>query len=300
MTLDPAYLAYPRRRYGYDHDLYSWQPWPHRPPLAWPHGARVVVLPVVVSEFFPLTPSDRPFRAPGHMATPFPDYRHYTARDYGNRIGIFRLLDALEARGLKGAVAMNVAVAERYPALLEAVRAGGHEIVAHGRTMNDVIDSSLSEAEERSIVTDTRARWAALGEAPSGWLSIARSQSWRTPQILKDAGFTFTLDWPNDDRPWRFANGLINVPLHHELADRQVIGQLGALAADWARQVAEAVAVLAGEGGRMLGLELVPYVSGLPYRIAAVERLLDTLLARNDVWFATPSALLAAWAEREP
>ena len=93
MTLDPAYLDYPKRRHGYDHDLYKWSALKDRKPVVWPDGAKVAVWICVSLEYFPLTPSDTPFRAPGHMQTAYPDYRHYTAREYGTRIGLYRLLE---------------------------------------------------------------------------------------------------------------------------------------------------------------------------------------------------------------
>ncbi len=305
MTLDPSYLEYPRRRLGYDHDLYDWSNIHARGPVAWPGGAKVAVWPCIVAEFFPLTPADRPFRAPGHMQTAFPDYRHYTARDYGNRVGIFRLLDALEARGIRGSVAMNVAVAERAPALLAAVRAGGHEIVAHATDMNGAIDSSLPAEEEEAIIAGTRARWQALGEEPRGWLSVARSQSWRTADLLLAHGFAWMADWPNDDLPYRWRNGIINLPLNHELSDRQIINVTQAGSDSWAEQIGDAAAWLADEAarqgaGRLLPLQLTPYIIGLPYRVGALERLLDLLRSRGDCWFAAGGAIVAEWARQQP
>jgi hypothetical protein len=295
--LDPAYLAYPRRRLGYDHDLYDWSEIRSRAPVAWPGGRALAVWPCIVSEFFPLTPSDVPFRAPGHMQTAFPDYRHYTARDYGNRVGIWRLLDALEVRGIRGSVAMNVAVAERYPALLAAVLGGGHEVVAHSTDMNGAIDGSLSAEAESAVIAETRARWAALGVAPAGWHSIARSQSFRTPDLLLKNGFAWTCDWVNDDLPWRFRNGLINLPLNHELSDRQILNVTQASADSYATQIGDAADWLAGEGGRMLALELTPYIIGLPYRIGALEALLDRLVAGGQCWFAPGGEIVEAWAD---
>ncbi len=293
MTLDPAYLAYPRRRLGYDHDLYPWSSIHARPPVRWPDDKPVAIWPCISCEFFPLTPTDTPFRAPGHMQTAFPDYRHYTARDYGNRVGIWRLLDAFEGRGLRVSVAMNVAAAERYPALLQAVVAGGHEIVAYSTDMNGTIDSSLSAEAEAALIADTRARWAALGRAPEGWLSIARSQSFRTPDLLKDNGFTWMVDWPNDDLPYRFANGMLNLPLNHELSDRQIINVTQASADSYCQQIEDAADWLASEGGRLLPLQLTPYIIALPYRISAFEALLDRLMLLG--WFAPGGEILRHW-----
>jgi hypothetical protein len=294
MSLGPAYLAYPRRRRGYDHDLFPYSAAPTRPVVEWPGGRALAVWPAISAEFFPLTPADRPFRAPGHMQTAFPDYRHFTARDYGSRVGLFRLLDAFEARGLRATVAMNVALAERAPALLEAVRAGGHALLAHSTDMNGTIDGSLSPEEEDALIAATRARWAALGEQPTGFHAIARSQSFATPDLLVKHGFRFTCDWVNDDQPWRFANGLWNLPLNHELSDRQMVNVCQASAESWAGQVEDAATCLAAERGRVLALELTPYILGLPYRIGAVERLLDRLLPL--AWFANADAILDAFA----
>ncbi len=294
MTVDQNYLRYPRRRPGYDHDLYAWSDMHRRPPIGWPGGKALAIWPCIVAEFFPLTPTDTPFRAPGHMQTAFPDYRHYTARDYGNRVGIYRLLDAFEKRGMKVSVAINVAVAERYPALLAAILNGGHEIVAHSTDMNGTIDGSVSADAEAAIISDTRARWASIGQAPAGWLSIARSQSFRTADLLLQNGFTWMADWPNDDLPYRFANGIINLPLNHELSDRQIINVTQASADSYCQQIDDAAAWLADERGRVLPLQLTPYIIALPYRIGAFEALLDRLVARGDCWFATGGAIIDA------
>ena len=298
--LDPAYLEYPLRREGYDHDLYEWSNIHARAPFTWPSGRRVAIWPCIAAEFFPLTPSDSPFRAPGHMQTAFPDYRHFTARDYGNRVGIFRLLDAFERRGLRASVAMNVAVAERYPALLEAVLGGGHEIVAHATDMNAAIDSSLDRDAESAIIVDTRRRWDALGVRPTGWHSIARSQSLRTAGLLRDQGFTWMADWPNDDLPYRWRNGLVNLPLNHELSDRQILITQAHSADSYAEQIGDAFDWLAAEAAaqgsaRLLPLGLTPYIIGLPYRIAAFEALLDRLAAHPSAWIAPGGEIVSAW-----
>ena len=87
-------------------------------------------------EFFPLDQKAEPFKAPGGMVTPYPDLRHYTAREYGTRVGFFRFLKVFEALGIKASVPMNAAIAERYPFIVEQVISGGHEIIGHSMTMN--------------------------------------------------------------------------------------------------------------------------------------------------------------------
>jgi peptidoglycan/xylan/chitin deacetylase (PgdA/CDA1 family) len=302
MTLDPAYLEYPNRHRGYDHDLYPWSALHQRPPVIWSRGS-VAVWVCVSLEWFPIVPLGA-FVAPGHMQTAYPDYRHYTARDYGNRVGAWRFLDALAKAGASASFATNSAVAERYAALLRAVQDGGHEVIAHSTDMNGTIDSSLPEAEERALIGDTLARLLACGVAPKGWLSIARSQSFQTLNLLKDKGLSYCCDWVNDELPYRFSNGLINLPLNHELSDRTIISVQQQSADSWAQSLEDAFDWLAREaaatgGGRMLPIHVTPYIMGLPYRIAAFERLLERLAARSECWFARGDEIVASWEAQQ-
>ena len=304
MTLDPSYLEYPNRHHGYDHDLYPWSALHQRPPVTWPQGS-VAVWVCVNLEWFPITPSDTPFRAPGHMQTAYPDFRHYTARDYGNRLGVWRMLEALDAAGLRASFATNAAVAERYPELIAAVQAGGHEIIAHSTDMNGTIDSSLGEAEERALITDAVERLTkATGTKPQGWLSIARSQSFRTLDLLRELGIAYCADWVNDELPYRFTNGLTALPLNHELSDRQIISVQQQSADSWAQAMEDAFDWLAREaaasgGGRMLPIHVTPYIMGLPYRIGAFERVLLNLRRRPEAWFAPGVEIVRSWQAQQ-
>jgi allantoinase len=297
MTLDPTYLEYPKRRHGYDHDLYEWSAIQDRKPVIWPGGKSVALWVCVSLEWFPITPSDTPFRAPGHMQTAYPDYRHYTARDYGNRVGVYRLLEAFAKAGVMASFATNSAIAERYPQLVAEIVAAGHEIIAHSTDMNGTIATGIPIEEERALIAqslDTLEK--ATGSRPTGWLSIARSQSWNTAELLREAGVRYCCDWMNDDLPYRFNNDLINLPLNHELSDRQIITVQQQSADSYAQQMRDAFNWLAGEsGGRMLPLHLTPYIMALPYRISALEDLLCGLAARPECWVATGGDIVSAW-----
>ncbi len=297
MTLDSAYLTYPKRRLGYDHDLYAYTPLAQRPPIAWPDGKTVATWIVVSLEWFPITPSDVPFRAPGHMQTVYPDYRHYTARDYGTRVGFYRLLDAFAKVGAKVSVATNSAITERYPSIIRDIVDAGHEIIAHATDMNGTIATGLPEDDERALIEqslDTLERVA--GVRPRGWHSIARSQSWNTVRLLKEAGVDYCCDWTNDEMPWAFANGLVNIPLNHELSDRQILNVQQQSVDSYAEQILDAHDWLSAEaaaqgGGRLLPLHLTPYIIGLPYRMDAFEALLAELAARPTTLFARGDTL---------
>lgn len=301
MSLDPAYLTYPKRRLGYDHDLYSWSSIFDRPPVTWPEGRTVAVWVCVSLEWFPITPVDTPFRAPGHMVTPYPDYRHYTSRDYGTRVGVYRLLDAFAKAGVTASFATNAAIAERYPELIAEIVAAGHEIIAHSTDMNGTIATGLPIEDERALIAsslDTLERVS--GVRPRGWLSIARSESWNTPDLLREAGLDYTCDWVNDELPYRFANGLINLPLNQELSDRQIITVQQQSADSYAEQIRDAFDWLAGEGrvhgGRLLPLHITPYIMALPYRIDAFETLLQDLAGRPEAWVAPGGTIVDQWS----
>lgn len=303
MSLDPAYLEYPLRKRGMDHGYYPYSNLFERAPIAWPSGKAVAVAIVVNLEWFPILPADKPFRAPGHMVTPYPDYRHYTAREYGTRVGFYRMLDAFAKVGARVSVATNGAIAERYPQIVADILAGGHEIVAHSTDMNGTIASGLPEDEERALIAaalNTLERVA--GMRPRGWMSIARSQSFNTPRLLAEAGLAYMADWVNDELPYRFDTGagaIVNIPVNHELSDRQIVTVQQQSADSYVEQMMDAYALLKSEAstlnaGRMLPLNVTPYVMGLPYRIGALERLLAWLANQDDAAFHSLSEIVAA------
>lgn len=303
MTLDPEYLRYPHRRKGMDHDLYRYSSLFEREPIRWP-GERAVAVPIVVSlEWFPILPMDKPFRAPGHMQTTYPDYRHYTSREYGTRVGFYRLLDAFGAAGVRVSVATNSSIAERYPSIVRDIVAAGHEIVAHSTDMNGTIATGLDPADERLLIkTSLDVLERVSGKRPTAWLSIGRSQSWNTPHLLAEAKVDVMLDWVNDELPYAVqtrAGTIVNLPLNHELSDRQIINVQQHSAGSYAQQIRDAFDWLAGEagaggGGRVLPVHVTPYILGLPYRIGAFEKLLGWLTGRTEAWFATVSEVADA------
>lgn len=301
--LPESYTQYPKRAKGYDHDLYAWSNMHERAPVRWPKGSVAVWL-CVSLEWFPIVP-DGPFKAPGHMVTPYPDYRHYTARDYGNRVGVWRMLEAFETAGVTASFATNAAVAERYPELIAAIQAGGHEIIAHSTDMNGTIDTTLGEEAERALIGDAMARMeVATGTRPRGWLSIARQHSFATLDILREEGLTYCCDWVNDELPYRFTNGLIDLPLNHELSDRTIITVQQQSADSWAEAMRDAFDWLAKEAaeaqsGRMLPIHLTPYIMGLPYRIGALECLLADLADRDEAWFARGEEIVSEWSTQQ-
>lgn len=301
MTLPDAHLAYPRRAYGSDQDRYPWRPAAARPKLAWPGGAAVAAMVVVVVEHHSITPHGKPFKAPGAMVTPYPDLRHYTTRDYGNRVGAFRILDALAASGVRATFAVNAHQLTRLAPLVQAIGEGGHEIAAHGLSPEHIHWSGLEPGVEAGWIAEARAAFDAAGLKPRAWLSPARQQSFATLDLIAGAGFDVCLDWEPDEVPVRMvtsAGEIAAVPLSNELDDRTLLIDRRQSEDDWAAQLLAARDTLeAGAdryGGRVLGFTLTPYVTGQPFRISALRRVLGALADDPAVWTAGASEIADA------
>lgn len=296
-------LEYPHRSYGMDHDRYDWSMLVDRPPLAWPNGARLAVWVVVPLQFFPLNPQGLPVKVAGNMTMPYPDLRHYTLRDFGNRVGVHRVLAAVDAAGLVPTFAVNGRLAEREPGLMALVRERGDEVIGHSWSMDTPHAGGLAEADERVLVARTLdALESATGARPTGWVSPGRLNSPVTPDLLAEAGVEWFADWVNDDLPYPFrtrAGELTAMPLPTELADTFVIGDNLHSEASWAEQVADAADLLAGEaagsgGGRVLGLTIHPWLMGQPHRVRHLRAALEHVSAIPGVWAASGSAIRAA------
>ncbi|MEL7028403.1 MAG: polysaccharide deacetylase family protein [Pseudomonadota bacterium] len=240
------------------------------------------------------------------MATPYPDYRTYTTRDYGNRVGVFRIFRVLDALGVKASAVMNSAVAERYPSLLAEVQRRGWEVTAHGRDMNAIHYGGMDEAAERAQIGDSLAAFKSAGAGPVGWFSPGRGESENTLKLLAEAGVDYVGDWVNDDMPYRMeteAGSLISMPMTTELDDRQIFVTLGHREETYAEQVLDAYRLFDREaqsyGGRILQVMLTPYVIGQPFRIQALREALAPIVSEKSVWVATGEEILRAWTAQQ-
>ncbi len=303
MTLPPDYLQYPRRHHGMDHDWYAWRHHFRVPDFRWPGGAGIALWVSPVLEFFPLNPAGMPFRAPGSMVTPYPDLRHYTTRDYGNRVGIYRILALLDEYGIRASVPVNAAVARRYPALVEDIVARGHEIVAHGLDMDHLHHAGMDPAVEAELIDSCLATLRGIsGQPVTGWLSPAQCQSPATVDLLQERGIEYFCDFINDELPYSFSTRsgtLTAMPYTLELADRQLLVENHHTEAEYVEQIRDQFAWLQSEAargpGRILCLPLTPYIMGLPFRIRALREVLALLSAGSTVWSASAADIRAAW-----
>lgn len=293
MSLPDDYLRYPHRKRGMDQNRYDWRTRDQAPRLNWPNGKAVAAMIVVPLEFHRLNPSGKPFKHPGAMQTPYPDLRHYTTRDYGNRVGVFRIMDALKAHHLKATFALNAILLERVRPLIDAIAADGHEIAAYGWDADSIHWSGMAHEEEAALVQRVRSAFDAAGLAPRTWLSPARQQSFATPDLIRAAGFDISLDWEMDNVPVSMrtkAGALSCAPLSNELDDRKLLIDQRQSEAEWRDQILEACALLKSEderfGAQVLSFTLTPYVIGQPFRIWALHEMLAALAHDGAVWAA--------------
>ena len=300
MSLPPDYLIYPHRSYGMDQDRYDWRPAAKRDRIAWPGDAPLAVMVVVPIEHHTLEPLGKPFKPPGAMQTPYPDLRHYTTRDYGNRVGVFRILKALKAAGVRATFPVNANQLERLKPLIETIVAEGHEIAAHGLAADHIHWSGLEPGVEAAWIEQVRRRFEAAGLTPRAWMSPARQQSFVTLDLIAAQGFDICLDWEADEVPMsmRCETGTVTaLPLSNELDDRSLMIDRRQTEDEWGDQLLAAAEYLSADGGRfggrMLGFTLTPYVSGQPFRIAALRRMLAGL-GKLGAWTATASQITAA------
>ena len=307
MAVDPSYLHYPWRRPGMDHERYDYSNLFARKKVAWPNGARVALVVMPALQFFPLDMESRPFTAPGGMERAYPDYWNYTLRDYGNRVGCFRIFEALNERKLKASVPMNSRVAERHPFLTDYVNRHGYEIVAHGVDMGRLHYGGLAIEDERKLVREAVETLRRLsGQAVTGWMSPAQSQSQNTPDLLTECGIEYACDWGNDDLPYamRTRGGpLYALPNAIEVGDLRLLHTYKHRADEYALEIADHFRLLYREagkhGGRVVTLTLTPWWIGVPHRIGALERALDIMLGHAGVWSATAGEVIAAFKAQE-
>jgi peptidoglycan/xylan/chitin deacetylase (PgdA/CDA1 family) len=284
-----------------DQDRYAWRSSITRAPIQWPGRAALACMVVVPLEFHMLNPGGKPFKHPGAMVTPYPDLRHFTTRDYGNRVGVFRILKALKSAGVKATFPINAVLLPRLKPLIEVLVAEGHEIAAYGVDTDHIHWSGLDEETERAWIAQTRAAFDAADLTPTTWMSPARQQSFRTLDLIAEAGFGACLDWEQDTVPvpMKTTGGeVLALPLSYELDDRLLLHDRRQTEEAWSSQIIAAKDLMVAEGerfgGQVLGFTLTPYLAGLPFRIWALRRILDALSQDPAVWPATAQAIAAA------
>lgn len=270
------------------HDRYEYRGIKGRPVYEWPNGTQLAVYIGLNLEHFAFGEGLGAELAPGG---PQPDVLNYAWRDYGNRVGAWRMLDQFEKLHFPVSLLVNSSLYDYCPDLIAAYRQRGDEIVGHGRT-NSERQAVLNEAEERRLIAETTAAITRVeGAAPSGWLGPWISESRHTPDLLAEQGYTYLLDWCMDDQPiwFRTRTGrILALPYPQEVNDiPQIVGRkIGPDAfADLIVDNFDEMLEQSADGPLVMGIALHPYIVGQPYRLRHLRRALQHIAGKaGKVW----------------
>jgi allantoinase len=279
------------------HSRYDFVPLPERRDYSWPHGKRLAFLVTTNIEWFAFGAGLG--HDPAKTGEP-QTHRNYSWRDYGNRIGIWRLFDLLDELKLPAGHCINSLVYEYAPQITDAIRKRGDEVVAHGRTNAENLRGLWQPDEERILreVTDTIARHE--GRPPKGWFGAGAYETAHTPDLLKELGYTYLMDWPMDDQPvWmRTRSGpILSVPYPIETDDAQAIIHRKHSAADFCDMIVQQFEEMVEQCRRhplVMNVSVHPYVFGQPFRLRLLRRALRHCLEHEQasrVWWCKPGEI---------
>ena len=287
------------------HGRFEYSPITGRPDFRWPGGRRLAVYIAVCVEHFPY--GEGGLGLPYSPGLQHPNTYNWAWREYGNRVGGFRLADALAANGIRPGVLLNTECYEHCPELVAAFRATGGEFVGHGTT-NARQPNDMDEATERAVVQEV---YDAIerneGRPPGGWMSPGANSSRVTEDLLAETGYRYTLDWPMDDQPtWLRTRGgpLLSMPYPHEVNDVPMIvfhhGSSQAFA-DMTIDTIDELLEQSEQQPLVCGITVHTFIVGQPFRLRRFRAALEQLASLEErIWLATPGEIAAHYATVVP
>lgn len=283
-----------------DYGPFPYTPINRRPKLTWPNGARVALWVIPNIEFFPL---DQPLPShPFEKATgDAPTVRAWGQRDYGNRVGIFRIMEVLSKYGIRATAAVNSAICDQHPQIIEDAMKLGWEFMGHNK-INQARLSGLSLQQERELIRDSLARLEqATGKKPAGWLGAGLAETWNTLDILAEEGCQYVSDWVNDDQPYLMnvaGKQLVYLPYSYEINDSPQLYYRDRSIDEFENMIKRQFDVLYREGersARVMAICLHPFIIGVAHRIGGLDSALAYICGHAGVWKATGEEIVQAW-----
>jgi allantoinase len=277
---------------------FPYSPIIHRKKLDWPNGARLALWVIPNIEFFSLAE-----KIPASPSNKLPDVPTWAARDYGNRIGVFRFMEVFDRYGIRATVALNSDVCIHHPAIIEEGNKRRWEWMGHNMTnTRRLID--YPEAEEAGVIkTALEVITKSSGKRPKGWLGSGLQETWNTLDHLVAEGVEYVCDWTNDDQPYvmTLENGkqITSIPYSHDINDIPAFERHNRMADEFREMICRQFDTLYREGaqsGRVMAICLHPYLTGKPYRIGALDAALDYICRHDGVWLATGSEIAQAYS----
>jgi peptidoglycan/xylan/chitin deacetylase (PgdA/CDA1 family) len=281
-----------------DNLLYDYSPIVGRPKLAWPKGARLAFYVAVNIEHFEV---DKPSTSIISATTSLvPDALNYGWRDYGVRVGIWRMIETLDKYKMRASVLLNSDCCRHYPQIIDAGTQRDWAWIAHGKN-NSIFQANMTVDRERHYLTDVvRTISDATGQQIKGWMGPGLTETFETPKILSELGLSYVLDWCADDQPFRLnIPGMMSVPYSVELNDYTLFLEKGVSGDDFYRIVVDQFDQLYKESehsGRVMALALHPLIINQPFRHKYLERALEYVTGHEGVWLTTSDDIAAHYA----
>jgi len=276
-----------------------------RKPFTWPGGKTLAVWIVPNVEVWRYDSPSGTGVSP-NAGNRVPDVINYAWREYGMRVGLWRIADVLDAAGVKATVALNSAVCDAHPKVIEEMDRRGWELMGHGITNSDSLAGLPLEQEREVIRTVLGTVERSTGKKPRGWLGSGLTETHNTLDILAAEGVIYCGDWNIDDQPcpMKVKTGeLFSIPYCMEINDLPLFMRKGYTGEQYYRSVMDQFEQLYADSAkqpRVMGIPLHPMITGQPLRIKYFERAIAEVKARERVWFATGSEVIDAYRRANP
>lgn len=293
---------------------YDYVPITQRPRLEWPDGNQVALIITVNMETWDLVKdSEEPHYAGGPPVLPdplpsnVPDFPNYSWREYGQRVGIWRLLDVMDECGVKPSCTINAKTALERSAMVEAAIERDLEILAHNYEQGELLTNYAHDREaEAELIARTLAVYEqAVGRKAKGWLSSSLRGTLNTPAILAEHGLRFYCDIMNDDQPFLLhtdAGDIVSLPYTNEINDFTLLTRRGLTSDDFRDVLIDELTELHREGekqARIMNVGLHPHVIGRAYRMRALREFFHFAKDMQGVWWPTREQVVDAWAAQQ-
>jgi allantoinase len=278
-----------------------------RTPIEWPDKARIAVLPCVAFETWPddigtRDSLNRSHRQPFPADARFPkDLSVITDREYGERAGVFRMLDVFAEEGIATTFFVNGSTAEIHPEIIREIKAGGHEIATESY-IHDYNYMKRPEEERADLVKTVAAIERVTGEKPLGFLSMGIQPTDQTAVIAADLGYSYWMDLQHEDLPYTLRVGkheLVAMDYMFGLNDYNTNGD-GRTPRDLLQMWKDAFDQLYAEGAhspKMMTWGMHPFLTGRPYRAPLLREFIRYAKGHKGVWFPRCIDVARWWLE---
>jgi polysaccharide deacetylase len=281
------------------HNRYGFSPITDRKDFTWPGGKRMAFYVALNVEHFSFG-DGLGLTATATSTGPQPDVRNFGWRDYGLRVGIWRIFDMMDELKLPMCHLINSVVCEEMPQIVARIRTRGDEVVGHGYTNSERQSDMDADAEAQMIAHTTATLEKRCGRRPYGWMGPWISETPITPDLLQENGYTFVMDWPADDQPFWMntrAGRIMSIPYPIELNDTPTMVTRAQSATDFHRMIIdqfEEMLRLSESQSLVCGLSLHTFCTGQPFRLTQVRQALQAVLKHprfDNVWVTTPGEI---------